>query len=148
MQVPGGHLVDRFGAKRVLLAALIWVAVGNFGMALAAAYWQLLACKIFTGIGTGVCFVGGARFTHQVGAGPRLSVAQGLFGGSVQLGAGFVILAVPRIYLWAGWRTACVLCSCRALIAAPAGLAGAPNLSPSPAAPGRWREMLLSSQLW
>ena len=56
MQIPGGHLVDRFGARRVLLVALLWVAFGNFGMALATAYWQLLACKIFTGVGTGVCF--------------------------------------------------------------------------------------------
>jgi nitrate/nitrite transporter NarK len=148
MQIPGGHLVDRFGARRVLLVALLWVAFGNFGIALATAYWQLLACKIFTGVGTGVCFVGGARFTHQVGAGSRLGVAQGLFGGSVQLGAGFVILAVPRIYLWAGWRPAFIICACMALTAAFIWLAGAPNLPPSPAAPGRWREMLLSSQLW
>src|SRR6202049_609334 len=56
MQLPGGYLVDRLGSKRVLLFALVWVALGNLGMAFAAAYWQLFACKIFTGIGTGVCF--------------------------------------------------------------------------------------------
>src|ERR1019366_962322 len=97
MQIPGGHLVDRLGAKRVILCALAWVALGNIGMALADAYWQLLLCKIFTGIGTGVCFVGGARYVHAAAAGPRLNLAQGLFGGSVQLGAGFVILAVPKL---------------------------------------------------
>src|ERR1700690_3769131 len=31
MQIPGGHLVDRLGAKRVLLFALLWVALGNLG---------------------------------------------------------------------------------------------------------------------
>ena len=72
MQIPGGHLVDRLGAKRVLLCALVWVALGNLGMAFAGAYWQLLLCKIFTGIGTGVCFVGGARYVHAAAAGPRL----------------------------------------------------------------------------
>src|SRR5579862_133738 len=41
MQIPGGTLVDRLGAKRVLLGALIWVAIGNLGMAFAGAYWQL-----------------------------------------------------------------------------------------------------------
>ncbi len=95
-QVPGGHIVDRFGAKRVLLVALGIVAIGNLGMASAEAYWQLLFFKIFTGIGTGVCFVGGARYIHAAAAGRRLNVAQGLFGGSIQLGAGFVILAVPQ----------------------------------------------------
>ena len=72
MQIPGGYLVDRLGSKRVLLFALLWVALGNIGMALAGAYWQLLFFKIFSGIGTGVCFVGGARYIHEATAGPRL----------------------------------------------------------------------------
>src|ERR1039457_3988047 len=50
MQIPGGYLVDRLGSKRVLLCALAWVALGNLGMAMAGAYWQLLFCKIFSGI--------------------------------------------------------------------------------------------------
>src|SRR5258705_4830081 len=99
MQLPGGYLVDRLGSKRVLLFALAWVALGNIGMAFAGAYLQLLLCKIFTGIGTGVCFVGGARYVHNAAAGPRLHTAQGLFGGSIQLGAGVVILAVARPFL-------------------------------------------------
>jgi MFS family permease len=148
MQIPGGYLVDRFGAKRVLLIALLWVAVGNFGMALATMYWQLLACKVFTGVATGVCFVGGARFTHQAGAGDRLSIAQGLFGGSVQLGSGFVIIAVPLIDVLIGWRLAFLVCGCLALLAGLVWATRAPNLSPIPVAPGGWREMLLSSQLW
>ena len=99
MQIPGGYIVDRLGSRRVLLFALIWVAIGDLGMASAGAYWQLLFFKIFTGIGTGVCFVGGARYVHEATAGPRLHVAQGFFGGSIQMGAGFVILAVPRLNL-------------------------------------------------
>ena len=111
MQIPGGYLVDRFGSRRMLLIALLWVAAGNFMMAAAGAYWQLLFCKIFTGMGTGVCFVGGARYVHEGCRGPRLIVAQGLFGGSIQLGAGFVIFAVPLLYKLAGWR-ATFLISC------------------------------------
>src|SRR5437868_14768438 len=42
MQIPGGHLVDRLGSKRVLLFALAWVALGTIGMAFAAASWQPL----------------------------------------------------------------------------------------------------------
>jgi MFS family permease len=148
MQIPGGHLVDRLGAKRVLLFALAWVAVGNLGMAFAGAYWQLLLCKIFTGLGTGVCFVGGARYVHAAGAGPRLNVAQGFFGGSVQLGAGFVILAVPRLYLLAGWRATFLISAGMAITAAIIWVAAAPNVSSGAAPPGRFSEMLLSSQLW
>src|ERR1700687_168938 len=84
MQIPGGNLVDRLGSKRVLLFSLAWVALGNIGMAFAGAYWQLLLCKIFTGMGTGVCFVGGARYVHYAASGQRLHTAQGCFGGSIQ----------------------------------------------------------------
>src|ERR1700737_3033451 len=104
MQIPGGLLVDKLGSKRVLLFALAWVALGNLGLAFAGAYWQLLLCKIFTGIGTGVCFVGGARYVHNAAAGPRLHTAQGFFGGSIQLGAAFIIFrgAPPTTFLLSG----------------------------------------------
>ena len=148
MQIPGGHLVDRLGAKRVLLCALAWVALGNLGMAFAGAYWQLLFCKVFTGIGTGVCFVGGARYVHAAAAGARLNLAQGLFGGSVQLGAGFVILAVPRLYLIAGWRAAFIVSAGMALTAALIWQLAAPNVTSGAAPPGRFHEMLLAPQLW
>src|ERR1700694_2888538 len=148
MQIPGGHLVDRLGSRRVLLFALIWVALGNLGMAFAGAYWQLLSCKIFTGMGTGVCFVGGARYVHNAAAGPRLHTAQGFFGGSIQLGAGFVILAVPRLYLLAGWRGTFLVSAGMALTAAIIWLTVAPDVSATVAAPGRFVEMLLAPQLW
>src|ERR1700730_7526874 len=148
MQIPGGHLVDRLGAKRVLLCALAWVTLGNLGLAFAGAFWQLLLCKVFTGIGTGVCFVGGARYVHAAAAGPRLNLAQGLFGGSVQLGAGFVILAVPRLYLLTGWRTTFLVSAGMALTAAMIWTAAAPNVTSGAAPPGRFSEMLLAPQLW
>jgi MFS family permease len=148
MQIPGGSLVDRLGSKRVLLFALAWVALGNIGMAFAGAYWQLLLCKIFTGMGTGVCFVGGARYVHNAAAGPRLHTAQGFFGGSIQLGAGFVILAVPRLYLLAGWRATFLVSAGMALTAAIIWLTAAPAVTSSSPAPGRFSEMLLAPQLW
>jgi MFS family permease len=148
LQIPGGYLVDRLGSRRVLLFALIWVALGNLGMAMAGAYWQLLFCKIFTGIGTGVCFVGGARYVHEATAGPRLHVAQGFFGGSIQLGAGFVILAVPRLYLLAGWRATFIVSGGMVLVAAVIWLAGAPTVEFGARPPGHFHEMLLAPQLW
>jgi MFS family permease len=148
MQIPGGSLVDRLGSKRVLLFALAWVALGNIGMAFAGAYWQLLLCKIFTGMGTGVCFVGGARYVHNAAAGPGLHTAQGFFGGSIQLGAGFVILAVPRLYLFAGWRATFLVSAGMALTAAIIWLTAAPAVASASSAPGRFSEMLLAPQLW
>ena len=149
MQIPGGHLIDRFGSRRVLLFALLWVALGNFGMAAAHAYWRLLFFKIFTGMGTGVCFVGGARYIHEGCAGPRLQVAQGLFGGSIQLGAGFVIFAIPRLYLLlGGWRATFLVCAGMVLLAAMIWLTAAPRVEFRAAPPGHFHKMLLAPQLW
>src|SRR5579863_6760794 len=147
MQIPGGYLVDRFGSRRMLLIALLWVATGNFMMAAAGAYWQLLFCKIFTGMGTGVCFVGGARYVHEGCAGPRLHVAQGYFGGSIQLGAGFVIFAVPLLYKLAGWRAAFLVSAGMVLVAAVIWIAKAPLVEFPPSPPGKFHLMLLAPQL-
>src|SRR5258707_12513972 len=79
MQLPGGYIVDRLGSKRVLLFALFWVALGNLGMAFAGAYWQLVACKIFTGMGTGGFLVGVPRYFQNAAAGPVRDTAQRCF---------------------------------------------------------------------
>jgi nitrate/nitrite transporter NarK len=148
MQIPGGHLVDRFGSRRMLVIALVWVATGNLLMAAAGAYWQLLMCKIFTGMGTGVCFVGGARYIHEGCRGPKLNVAQGFFGGSIQLGAGFVIFAVPLIYKLAGWRATFLICAAMVLVAAAIWITTAPRVEFPPAPPSKFHEMLIAPQLW
>jgi len=87
MQVPSGRLADRLGPVRVLAAALAWVALGSFAIALAGAYWQLLFWKTFAGVGTGACFTAGARYIVSVFEGRDLHVAQGCFGGSIVLGS-------------------------------------------------------------
>jgi FSR family fosmidomycin resistance protein-like MFS transporter len=75
-------------------------------------------------------------------------VAQGFFGGSVQLGAGFVILAVPRLYLLAGWRATFLISAAMAITAAIIWVTAAPTVSSGAAPAGRLTEMLLAPQLW
>jgi len=148
MQIPGGHLVDRFGARSILIGALAWVVTGNIGIAFAGAYWQLLAWKIFTGIGTGTCFVAGARYTHEALAGPRLHLGQGLYGASIVLGSGFVILAVPRIYLLAGWRGAFVTTAAVGVLAWILWISRAPRVLPAAQRGVAFWSMLTSRELW
>lgn len=117
MQIPGGHLADRFGPKPVLSLALAIVCVGSFAIGFAASYEQLLFWKMFTGIGTGASFVAGARYVSTMFAGPRLHLAQGFYGGSILLGSGFVIFAVPALLARTGWRGAFFSTSILAAIA-------------------------------
>ncbi len=148
MQLPGGHLADRMGARRVLTFALAWVAAGNFAIAFSGSYWQLLAWKVFIGLGTGTCFMSGARYIHDALATPRLSFGQGLYGGSILLGSGFVIFAVPRISAWLGWRGAFLTSAAVAVAAWILWIVAAPPAPRGEQARGRFRDMLQTRQLW
>jgi MFS transporter, NNP family, nitrate/nitrite transporter len=148
MQIPGGHLVDKLGSHRVLIASMAWVALGNFAIALSSAYWQLLFWKIFVGVGTGTCFVAGARYINEALAGPRLHFAQGLYGGSILLGSGFVILAVPQLFAWTGWRCAFVFTAAVATAAWILWMIVAPHVAQNAHPTGRFRGMLLAPELW
>ena len=148
MQVPGGHLADRFGGKRVLLAALAIVAAGNSGLALSTSYAQLLAWKIVVGFGTGTSFVAAARYLTAFTPHARLARAQGIYGASILAGSGFVIFAIPRIAGIVGWSGAFWSTVAVALGAIVAWLAFAPPPRPVLHPPSHPLEMLTHGQLW
>ncbi len=51
----GGWLIDRFGARRVILGSLTTIAVGLNGVILVQQLWQLiLVCGVVLGIATGI----------------------------------------------------------------------------------------------
>ena len=109
MQIPGGNLADRLGPRPIVTAALAVVCLGNFGIAFSKAYWHLLFWKVFVGFGTGSCFVAGARYIAGSYSGRKLNLAQGLYGGSILLGSGFVIYGVSLAAAAVGWRGAFML---------------------------------------
>ena len=148
MQVPGGHLADRFGGKRVLLAALALVAAGNAGLALSTSYSQLLAWKIIVGLGTGTSFVASARYLTAFTPHARLARAQGIFGGSILAGSGFVIFAIPRIAAQVGWTGAFWSTVTVAALAFFAWLLFAKMPRPVSHPPSHLLEMLTHGQLW
>jgi nitrate/nitrite transporter NarK len=147
MQIPGGYLADRIGPKPVITAAATLICVANVAIGFAASYQQLLFWKIFTGLGTGAGFVAGARYIASMFAGPRLHLAQGLYGGSILLGSGFVIFAVPIIFAALGWQSAFLA---SAVLAAAAGAfwLAAPHPPRMKHKPAPLRGMLSSPQLW
>lgn len=51
MQVPAGYLVDRFGAKMLLVIGLGMCAVGTIMTAMAVDYWMILLGGIVLGVG-------------------------------------------------------------------------------------------------
>jgi nitrate/nitrite transporter NarK len=148
MQVPGGRLADRFGPLRVLVFALAWVALANTALGLSGSYAQLLLFKALAGLGTGICFAAGARYTVASFRGPALHLAQGFYGGSVLLGAGFIIFAVPQMLDVFGWRGAFLGCAAVALAVCLSCLWAAPQPEAIAAPPARFAEMISHSALW
>jgi nitrate/nitrite transporter NarK len=104
LQIPGGALADKLGAKRVALWSLVIITVGNCLIGLSDSYYQILMLKFIIGIGTGSAFIAGARYVPTFFAGKEIQRAQGVYGGSILLGSGFVIYGVPQPLAAVGWH--------------------------------------------
>ncbi|WP_016699224.1 MFS transporter [Actinoalloteichus spitiensis] len=57
MQVPTGVLVDKFGAKRVLIAATVLLGLGQVLFALASSYPVALGARVVVGVGDALTWV-------------------------------------------------------------------------------------------
>ena len=147
MQIPGGHLADRLGARPILTLALAIVSIGNFAIISSTAYWQLIFWKTFIGVGTGTCFIGGVRYLAGYFSGARLQVLQGYYGGSILLGAVAAIFAVPRILAPVGWRGAFFSTGLIATATLLLWVMAAPPSEPSVHREGDLASMLRSPQL-
>lgn len=102
VQVPGGVLIDRLGAKRMSLVGLGIIAATN-ALALAAPQtWLALLARALMGLGTGISFIGGSDYIRKSGAGP---LAQGFYGGIGMAGGGIAVKVVAQADDWVAWRS-------------------------------------------
>jgi nitrate/nitrite transporter NarK len=104
MYIPAGVLADRFGQRPVLIGSSILMATGGIMLPLFPNFTWILFCRAITGLGAGGAFVAGAGVAASMGK--HSSLAQGLYGGSVQIGSGLGLLLTPLLYNWLGWRGA------------------------------------------
>ena len=100
-QVPSGRLSDRLGARRIGLAALAAVTVGNAIALTGDVYGLGIAGRIVAGLGTGGGFVAGLDLVRTGGGGPT---AQGLYGGGTMAAGGLAIAVVPLLDGPLAWR--------------------------------------------
>ncbi|WP_052888798.1 MFS transporter [Thermogemmatispora carboxidivorans] len=102
--LPAGVLIDRYGARPVLLASTLLATGGALLLPLIPYFGWLLAMRLVTGLGIGGAFVAGA----SVAAGTErlAALGQGLYGGSTQVGAGLGLLLTPYLARLLGWRGA------------------------------------------
>ena len=138
MQIPGGRLIDRIGARTVGLAALAVVAAGN-ALALTAPSLGLgLGARLLMGLGTGAGFVAGIDLVRAGRGGPFW---QGAYGGSTMAAGGLALMIVPQLVGPLGWRapywTGLVLALAGALPVLAARRASGEAMRTMPEAPRR-----------
>ncbi len=100
-QLPAGFVADRIGSRRVALAAVACIVVGNALLLATDGFGPALAARGLVGVGTGTGFVAGLDLIRAGGGGP---LAQGLFGGVTTASAGLALMVVPALAEAIGWR--------------------------------------------
>jgi MFS family permease len=101
MQIPGGRLVDRRGARNLGMVALAIIMAGNL-VALAASSLAFgVAGRLIAGFGTGIGFIAGSDYVRAtVGT----ASAQGFYGAAGVGGGGLAIAIVPLATPSLDWR--------------------------------------------
>jgi MFS family permease len=101
MQLPGGRLVDRYGARTLVAVGLGVIAVGNLVAIADASFTLGLVARLVVGLGTGVAFVAGSDYVRAtVGS----ATAQGFYGAAGVGGGGLALAIVPLTTSALDWR--------------------------------------------
>lgn len=113
MQIPGGKLVDRRGARTLAGVALTIIAIANV-IGLASAIFALgISARLLAGLGTGIGFVAGSDYVRAtVGS----ATAQGLYGAAGVGGGGIALAVVPLTTSAFDWRAPYVTALIAALV--------------------------------
>jgi sugar phosphate permease len=105
MQIPGGMFADRFGAKRMLIIALLIWSLFTGLTGLAVSVGMLIAVRFLFGVGEGL--ENGAHF-KAIGdtfASHERSAASGIFHTALALGPAFVAPIAALTIAHSSWQT-------------------------------------------
>ena len=101
MQIPGGRLVDRRGARNLGMLALAVISLGNIVALLVPSLAVAVVGRLIAGVGTGIGFVAGSDYIRAtVGS----TTAQGLYGAAGVGGGGLALAIVPLTTPALDWR--------------------------------------------
>jgi MFS family permease len=133
----GGWLSDRYGRRRVLLPAALWVCLMTAAMGGAVGFLSMFIVRDLLGIGDGIGWSVGESTISEASAPRRRGFNQALFtAGYTLIGAGLGALIITRISAHLGWRWAFPIIGA-ATVPVVIGLAIVMRDRPAPATQGR-----------
>jgi MFS family permease len=118
MQVPAGMLLDKFGAKRLIVFGSLFTGLGNLVVAISPELYLAVAGRAVVGFGDAFIFISMIRLINGWVSGSGATIYTQLFANLGQLGQ--LGSAVPFAYLLgvAGWAPAFTAISSLAFLAA------------------------------
>jgi MFS family permease len=122
MQIPVGMLLDRFGARKLIIFGSVATGVGNLIVAVSTALVFAVIGRMLVGFGDAFIFISMIRLVNGWVLGAKATRYTQLFANIGQLGQ--IASAVPFAYLLgiAGWAPAFTVAAGLALAAAALGL--------------------------
>jgi FSR family fosmidomycin resistance protein-like MFS transporter len=107
-QTVAGFLVDRFGARRILLSGLTLLSLATLGFGLVQSYWMLLPLSIMAGLGNSVFHPADLSILTSKVSGHRLGRGYATHALCGNLGwAAAPILMITLAQIW-DWRVAVI----------------------------------------
>lgn len=103
VQLPGGVITDRLGARWSLATALALACAGSALPYFNQDYALVLGSRVVVGLGTGLIFVAGLKYATAHASPQRAGVAQGFFGGLINAGC-IVPFFISPFLLAVDWR--------------------------------------------
>jgi ACS family hexuronate transporter-like MFS transporter len=110
MQFVAGWIVDRLGARRGLMLAMIWWSAAGAAAALARNPQQLAVCLFLMGVGEAANWPAAVKAIREWFPPARRAVAVGFFNAGSAAGAVLAPFIVTRLTLHFSWRAAFLFC--------------------------------------
>jgi MFS family permease len=105
-QVPIGVIADRWGARRVMAACTVTLAIGGVTFALSTSYGASIASRMVVGLGAAAVWVPGMQLITRWFPPHERGRAAGLMSSGGGLGGTLGLVLVPLATAQLGWRLA------------------------------------------
>jgi NNP family nitrate/nitrite transporter-like MFS transporter len=129
------------------VVSIVILGVSTLALAAAPSYLAMLAIRLASGVGVSTSFITVSHYVNALWTGPSRALAQGLLGGSMQLGIGLGIFLLPWVATHSSWRAAFAVCAVPTAVALALWLAAARHTPPEgPRTPVR--EVIGDPAMW